>query len=40
MYYFNLAEKYLYNEFSVVLNLSYDETKEYVINSVNNITNK
>ncbi len=33
-YYFNLAENYLYNEFSVVLNLSYEETKEYVINKV------
>lgn len=39
-YYFNLAEKYLYNEFSIVLNLSYDETKEYVINNVTNLLNK
>lgn len=33
-HYFQLAEKYLYNEFSVVLNMDYDETKEYVINQV------
>lgn len=39
-YYFNLAEKYLYNEFSIVLNLSYDETKQYVINNVTNLLNK
>lgn len=34
-YYLNLAEKYLYNEFSVVLNKNFDETKQYVINNVN-----
>ena len=33
-YYFSLAEQYLYNEFSVVLGLSFDETKQYVINEV------
>lgn len=32
--YFNKAEKYLYNELSIVLGKSYDETKEYVINKV------
>ena len=32
--YFNLAEKYLYSEFSVVLGLSYDETKTYVIDRI------
>lgn len=32
--YFNLAEKYLYSEFSVVLGLSYDETKKYVIGRI------
>lgn len=32
--YFNKAEKYLYNELSVVLGKTYDETKEYVINKV------
>ena len=37
-YYFNQAELYLYNEFSVVLNLTYDETKEYVLNVVNKLT--
>lgn len=36
-YYFNQAELYLYNEFSVVLNLSYEETKEYLINEVNKL---
>lgn len=33
-HYFQLAEKYLYNEFSVVLDMNYDDTKEYVINQV------
>ena len=33
-YYFNLAENYLYQEFSIALNLSYDETKQYVIDKV------
>lgn len=33
-HYFELAEKYLYNEFSIVLNKTYEETKEYVINEV------
>jgi CarD family transcriptional regulator len=28
--YFQMAEKYLYNEFSVALDMSYDEAKEYV----------
>lgn len=28
--YFNLAEKYLYTEFSIVLNKSYEDTKKYV----------
>ena len=37
-YYFNQAELYLYNEFSVVLNLTYDETKEYILNEVNKLT--
>lgn len=32
--YFNLAEKYLYSEFGVVLNMSFDETKEYIIKKV------
>ena len=32
--YFELAEKYLYNEFSVVLGLSFDETRDYVIKKV------
>ena len=33
-YYFNLAEKYLYGEFQVVLNLTYNEAKTYVIDKV------
>lgn len=32
--YFNKAEKYLYNELSIVLGKSYEEAKEYVINKV------
>lgn len=32
--YFNQAEKYLYNEFGVVLQMSYDDTKQYVIDKV------
>lgn len=32
--YFNLAEKYLYSEFSVSLDMEYDEVKKYVINRV------
>jgi len=32
--YFEQAEKYLYNEFAIALNKSFDETKEYVINEV------
>ena len=37
--YFNLAEKYLYTEFSVVLNMTYDETKDYIIKKVDSLTN-
>lgn len=32
--YFKKAERYLYNEFSVVLGLDFDETKKYVIDKV------
>ena len=32
--YFNRAEKYLYNELSIALNMTFDETKEYVISKV------
>ena len=32
--YFELAEKYLYNEFSIVLGLSFDETRDYAIKKV------
>ena len=35
--YFCLAEKYLYQEFSIVLNMSYDDTKKYVIDEVNKL---
>jgi len=35
--YFKLAEKYLYSEISVVLGISYDEAKNYVIDRVKNI---
>lgn len=30
--YFHLAEKSLYNEIAIVLGMSFDETKEYIIN--------
>lgn len=36
--YFELAEKYLYNELSIALNKSFTETKEYIINSMNRET--
>lgn len=36
-YYFNQAELYLYNEFSVVLNLTYEETRQYVIDKLNKL---
>lgn len=32
--YFNRAERYLYNELSLSLNMPYEETKEYVISKV------
>ncbi len=32
--YFKLAEKYLYNELSIVFNMSFEETKNYIINRV------
>ena len=32
--YFNLAEKYLYSEFSVSLSIPYEDVKNYVINRV------
>jgi len=32
--YFELAEKYLYTEFSIVLDMSFDETRDYVIENV------
>lgn len=32
--YLEKAEKLLYNEFSVVLNLTFEETKDYIINKV------
>lgn len=33
-YYFNLAEKYLYNEFGAVLNKSFEETKQYILDHI------
>lgn len=32
--YFKLAEKYLYTEFGSVLNMSFDEVKDYILNEV------
>lgn len=37
--YFNLAEKYLYSEFSVSLGIPYDEVKKYVIDRVSKKSN-
>ena len=34
-YYFNLAERYLYNEISYVLKVSYDDAKNYIIEKLN-----
>ncbi len=34
--YFELAEKYLYNELSIALGKTFDETKNYIIESMNN----
>lgn len=38
-HYFELAEKYLYSELSLVLNMSFDETKKFVFNEVEKISN-
>ena len=38
-YYFNLAEKYLYNEFRIVLNMTFDEIKEYITTKVKSLVN-
>lgn len=35
--YFELAEKYLYSEFSIALDLSFEETKNYVFDQVSKI---
>ena len=37
--YFNRAEKYFYNELSVVLKMSFDDTKEYVHKRLEEIKN-
>lgn len=37
--YFNQAEKYLYNEISISLNMSFEETKKYIINKVQKLDN-
>lgn len=38
--YFEQAEEYLYHELSIVLNLSYEETKQYIIDKVTALTKK
>ena len=38
--FFELAEKYLYNELSIVLEKTYEETKEFIINEVKKIETK
>ena len=35
--YFELAEEYLYNEFSIVLGYDYEQTKDYVITKVSDL---
>lgn len=37
--YFKQAEEYLYNEFSIVLGMSIDKTKDYIINKVEALIN-
>lgn len=32
--YFKLAERYLYSEFSIILNMNLEETKEFIINKL------
>lgn len=36
--YFELAEEYLYNEFSIVLGYTFEQTKDYIINQVKKLT--
>ena len=38
--YFEKAEEYLYNELSISLDMSFDETKDYIINEVTKLINK
>lgn len=35
--YFKMAEKLLYNEFAIALNLSFDETKKYIYDEVSKL---
>ena len=37
--YFNLAEKYLYNEIAISLNLNFEETKNYILNTLGGTSN-
>ena len=37
--YFQKAEKYLYNEFGIVLGMNFEDTKEYIINKVIELEN-
>lgn len=38
--YFELAEKYLYTEFPIVLNLTYNDTKKYIIDEIAKLDTK
>lgn len=38
--YFEQAEKYLYNELAIALNMNFDETKDYVIRQVQKLEEK
>lgn len=39
-HYFKLAEKYLYNELSIILNKSFEDTKNYIIEEVSKTEQK
>lgn len=38
-FYFKKAEKYLYNECAIVLNMTYEEAKQYIIENVEKMLN-
>ena len=38
LYYFNQAEKYLYNELSIALQMDFESTKNYIIKRVEELS--